>query len=1625
MSFTAIYNTIFPTFFTIASFLCCLLYGPGTYAFATSCSDYYAVPPFLPGQLKPNVLFMLDNSGSMKTPLYDKAGSWKNDCSKDPGQGYNQEKEYAGLFNAEDTYYYDSDIPIDISSFSNGALGYQVAIDPSQTGAFIRSSTDCSLESGLNCWDGNFLNWLTTRRIDGVRKVLIGGKTETRSGFDYLLRGDLQWKLVANNEPEDNHICKTVASVQSPFPGNTHYHIYSPVDSGKIADQYAPYAKIEPVPQQPLSLRDISNRIIGEIGAVENITPGQQVFLTNSYLKPIITIQLSIGNQYYTPEIQIHYLQGVAHSFSLKEDSKLLKKTSTAPPATLTYCILEQGNHLFAGNIRLIADEIIFEPGSSALKKVALNGFADTPLVFTSASTPDNTTPTATVRNLNLSGFEVGVASDTPHGTVTHQTPIHYLAIDQGKGQSGQVTFSSKKRPPEKPHRYTTTYTFQTEWQNEPSSYTSEQDNSLRNTVPVSHKHSGYLQFTLPHYNIALIIDEEPQGLLSQIQNNVRVGLSFYRYQLDDNIYKSEWAHGGTMQLPIPVNPFIKDADQISKFRIINTPVNTSPDEIIDGIEHYPLVWGTTPLAENLFEIGNYFSQSEPFYSNKPVIHDNNDQTIQPYLVNQLWDPYMHSTTNGIYPAPCIQSSVIVVTDGLPVKDDYLPEEIVGTQERDEDDYDFDDTSHTAGSADQDCSKTTDKSDSCKNNLDDVAKYLHWDNLTDRHRDLREDLDGTQYLQVYTIGFGPEARSAILEDCAENGGGFYRYASDSVELENSLTEAVNRIIGKTSSGTSLSVLAEHNTNGSLVNQALFYPIKTFEDSLYGSSFDVTWGGNLTTYWYYNSNTTANFREDTLKNYGLDIYEDKGLVFSLDEEDGSVEIQRYRIIQDGEGSGSLNLYSGPDGAEGPEHTYQHSDEIEQVFDVGSQLASRKVVGDPDEFDSTRRLVFSVGDENTLIEFTHANADYFKEHFRLDPQYTSQCLGTFSTPASKKNAALNLISYVRGASDSFIENESDTTITCRNRKINNNGDLWKLGDIIYSTPQTVKYNHNGEKFSVIFVGANDGMLHAFHTGQLSKTYAGINQDIVLCDSSFGCSQSDLGRELWSFIPQNAMPYLQFLADPNYRHIYSVDLPPYIIEDEGRKILIGGMRLGGATGCVQDDGSHWCGDFDRDGVIDRNSSGNPVQLLPPGGSTLTAENVGLSSYFALDITDPTNPVFLWEFSHPSMGLSYSGPAYIKRSLGDTTQKYILFLSGPLNSRADFNNSPLAQDVKLFVLKLGAEFTLENSSLTSESVFGFDGQGEEGFHQLEVLKSLSSGFGGRLFTTGIDSNKDNSTDIIFFGVNRFSPSDSTWQGNVYYIAPNDDSPVGSESEVSTWEIGKVFSDWQQPITSKVVHGTCFNNNYIYFGSGRWFHKLDTPGTPFVDSNSIWGIEIDECLDALTDEDLDTSCATSITRNHNGMSEHDFCSETGLAESLGEISWQLDELEPNQDEDYLMERTITDPFVYANAVFFTTMEPDANLCKAGGRTRVWGLNCRTGHSMLSGCLDIIPEIPEGNLLLQLSNGNIETITPQSSYSGIQDQFSFLKYTDWYMGTPPETSPKFLLPGSGQLSGEVLLWIER
>ncbi len=115
-----------------------------------------------------------------------------------------------------------------------------------------------------------------------------------------------------------------------------------------------------------------------------------------------------------------------------------------------------------------------------------------------------------------------------------------------------------------------------------------------------------------------------------------------------------------------------------------------------------------------------------------------------------------------------------------------------------------------------------------------------------------------------------------------------------------------------------------------------------------------------------------------------------------------------------------------------------------------------------------------------------------------------------------------------------------------------DDWKLGDIVDSSPIAAGkpasfYDYlsypsfrsaNAGRPEMLYVGANDGALHAFNTPD--------------------------GSEEWAYIPKNQLSKLDNLMDPAYCHEYFVNMTPAVYDmhvgGSWKTVVIGGQERGG---------------------------------------------------------------------------------------------------------------------------------------------------------------------------------------------------------------------------------------------------------------------------------------------------------------------------------------------------------------------------------------------------------------------------------------------------------------------------------
>ena len=299
--------------------VCALLCGnlAGIAASARAADLALADLPLFLVTVKPSIMVMLDNSGSMKYEMYS-------------GRFY-PDAEYHGIFESAKNYAYNNTITVN-------SAAYSVTVDTGKTGAFVESNCIPSNEDET-CWSGRFLNWLTTRRIDASRKVMVGGKLESTTAFAYG-DGNL-YKIVANNEYADHEVTKSYAASSgfSPIPDGIPVRVYSPADAnnGAIQTSYDPYAKIT-VGDVGDFIYDNMGNPIGEFGT-RTIT--SEVDPASGYLLSDDWTSVSFAQSYSNPII-------IAKPPTFNESSPSLvriKKTASGFDVSLQEWEYEDGNH--------------------------------------------------------------------------------------------------------------------------------------------------------------------------------------------------------------------------------------------------------------------------------------------------------------------------------------------------------------------------------------------------------------------------------------------------------------------------------------------------------------------------------------------------------------------------------------------------------------------------------------------------------------------------------------------------------------------------------------------------------------------------------------------------------------------------------------------------------------------------------------------------------------------------------------------------------------------------------------------------------------------------------------------------------------------------------------------------------------------------------------------------------------------------------------------------------------------------------------------------------------------------------------------------------------------------------
>jgi type IV pilus assembly protein PilY1 len=503
-------------------------------------------------------------------------------------------------------------------------------------------------------------------------------------------------------------------------------------------------------------------------------------------------------------------------------------------------------------------------------------------------------------------------------------------------------------------------------------------------------------------------------------------------------------------------------------------------------------------------------------------------------------------------------------------------------------------------------------------------------------------------------------------------------------------------------------------------------------------------------------------------------------------------------------------------------------------------------------------------------TATEAAYF------DNKCTSILLTQCTSPAvtAQGNIGSNLVNYLRG--DQSLEG---TVFRVREHL---------LGDTVNAKPAYVKLPKYGFLDSVVptyntfktaqtsrqgalYMGSNDGMLHAFNT--------------------------DTGAEMWSYVPRIVMPNLYKLADTSYAtlHQYYVDGSPETMD----------IFVDSATATANG--------------------------LTAGWHSILVGGLGLGGrgFYALDVTDPANPVALWEvcsssslcaISDPDIGYSYGNPIITKRS---TDGSWVVLVTSGYN-----NASPGSGAGTMYVLDAVSGVVLSKTSTGTAT------NPPSGLAKLSPwIDNLNSDYTTR-FIYGGDLNGD----LWRFDLGVLG---SAAAPTVTKIATLMDGTGATQSVTTRPELGDPLNN-----TSNSLGGT--GNPAVFVGTGRYLGTTDLSN---VQIQSIYGIK----------DNLSTTCAAAgCYPNARNSLVHQYIYQptaTTRTTSTNAVSWSINsgwfaDFQVSDSGTNLPvlpspspgERVNLDPLLVSGTLIVVTNVPETSACTIGGTSWLYSFDFLTGQ---------------------------------------------------------------------------------
>ncbi|NHN39301.1 hypothetical protein G8764_18500 [Pseudomaricurvus alcaniphilus] len=448
----------------------------------------------------------------------------------------------------------------------------------------------------------------------------------------------------------------------------------------------------------------------------------------------------------------------------------------------------------------------------------------------------------------------------------------------------------------------------------------------------------------------------------------------------------------------------------------------------------------------------------------------------------------------------------------------------------------------------------------------------------------------------------------------------YYQLSNPALLVTALNSIFNALKTSVTSSSAAAVVANTSTGEGAIFQGSYYP--QFEVSADDS---IKWAGMLHSLF---RDSNGYFREDTDGDAVLDDYTvDYAVTFFYDETLDDTRVQRF---------------SSSDGVNFTQVDTISFSKFNAIWNARDRLAalSNSQVRSQRNYSSLassgRHIITGIDTDGDGTVQADEVLDF--DSTDLDPTST-EYYRYFGLDSTSKAGVTNIINFIRG---------DDSIAGSRSRSVDYDRDgaeeVWRLGDLVHSAPTSVSFprarydsRYGDETYTafrqkyqkrrqVIYVGGNDGMLHAFNAG----FYNASSKSFSTQSAGGNEVAHPLGTELWAYVPMAVLPHLQWQTSPDYGHVYYVDGSPRIYDvnifasDTDHPggwgtILVMGLRFGGGDFSLDPDSDDDGSDADNDDITTR------------------------SSFLVFDVTNPeVAPKLLAEIQRPAedlMSIAISG--------------------------------------------------------------------------------------------------------------------------------------------------------------------------------------------------------------------------------------------------------------------------------------------------------------------------------------------------------------------------------------------------